>query len=63
MVAQVGDYILIIDVGWKSVVGMDSGSWKMGGGGGDRETLRELERERLVTSFTFLLLPKWLILW
>ena len=46
MVALVGDYILIIGVGWIS--------WIMENGGQrekERERLRELERERLVTSF------------
>ena len=35
------------------MLGGTHGSWKMEGGERERERLRELERERLVTSFFF----------
>ena len=55
MAALVGDYNLIIGVGWNS--------WIMENGGQrererERERLRELERERLVTSFFFFVVAK-----
>ena len=58
MVALVGDYILIISVGWSS--------WIMENGG-QREREREIEgiekRETSDFLFSFLLLRKFLILW
>ena len=47
MAALVGDYILIIGVGWNSWI-MENGERER-----ERERERELERERLVTFFLF----------